>query len=162
MAIYGFELEEIARLIALVDTRALEELVIEETERSIRIRGPHRPGATRTAETTSPSHSLPERTERARPKAAIAPPAAPTPLPEDQVVLVAPMVGIFYRAERPGAPPLIQVGDQISVDQTVGIIEAMKVFSEFKSEYAGTVIAIPGQDGQLVQNGAPLFVLKKG
>lgn len=165
MAILGFELEEIARLIALVDAKGLEELIIEEGGRGLRIRGPRRPETPRAPESAAQAAQpapIPERIERSRPKAAIAPPVPPSKgLPDDQIALVSPMVGVFFRAERPGAPPLVQVGDRIEVDQTIGIIEAMKVFSEFKADHAGAVIAIPAQDGQLVQTGAPLFILKR-
>ena len=157
MAILGFELEDIAHLLMLVETQGLDELVFEEDGRYLRIRGPRKAKAKRGPETASPSTvSRPHAIPRALPR----PPEA-EPAPEDQIQLVSPMVGIFYRAEKPGAPPLVKVGDTVSVNQTVGIIEAMKVFSEFKSEFDGTIISIPAQDGQLVQTGAPLFVLKK-
>jgi acetyl-CoA carboxylase biotin carboxyl carrier protein len=161
MAILGFELEEIARLLTLVETQGLDEFIYEEDGRYLRIRGPRRAKIVHTvpAPSVAPAASRPPTARRA-----IAPPpetAFPAAIPEDQIVLASPMVGIFYRAEKPGAPPLVKVGDHVSIDQTVGIIEAMKVFSEFKSEFAGTVIAIPGQDGQLVQTSAPLFILKK-
>ncbi len=71
------------------------------------------------------------------------------------------MMGVFYRAEKAGAAPLVNVGDRVSIGQTVGILEAMKVFSEFKAEHAGIIASIPAQDGQLVQAGAPLVVLRK-
>jgi acetyl-CoA carboxylase biotin carboxyl carrier protein len=117
MAILGFELEEIARLLTLVETQGLDELIYEEEGRYLRIRGPRKAKIVRTVAAAAPA--------------------------------------------RPAAPPLVKVGDHIDVDQTVAIIEAMKVFSEFKSEYAGTILSIPAQDGQLVQTGAPLIVLKK-
>jgi acetyl-CoA carboxylase biotin carboxyl carrier protein len=161
MAILGFELEDIARLIALVETQGLDELIYEEEGRYLRIRG-HRKEKAKTERTVvqASAPSTPPLGPRALPR----PPAsavAAGPPPEDQIALVSPMVGIFYRAEKPGAPPLVKVGDPISVDQTVGVIEAMKVFSEFKSEYEGTILSIPAQDGQLVQTGAPLIILKK-
>ena len=71
------------------------------------------------------------------------------------------MVGVFYRAEKAGAPPLVSVGDRVEIGQTVGVLEAMKVFSEFKAEHAGVIVSIPAQDGVLVQAGTPLLVLKK-
>ncbi len=161
MAILGFELEEIAHLIALVESQGLEELVCEEEGRYIRIRGPRRIKPARPD--AFGSASIEPSTPRKRQTIAIPPPKnlAPEGLPPDHVALVSPMVGVFYRAEKPGAPPLVHVGDQVAVDQTVAIIEAMKVFSEFKAEYAGVVVAIPAEDGQLVQIGMPLIILKK-
>jgi acetyl-CoA carboxylase biotin carboxyl carrier protein len=163
MAILGFELEEIARLLALVEAQGLDELVVEEEGRYLRIRGPRKAKSARVVvHESAPLASAPRQPveQRALPRPP-APAAATAPTPEDQIALTSPMVGIFYRAEKPGAPPLVKVGDHIAVDQTVGVIEAMKVFSEFKSEHAGTVISIPAQDGHLVQTGAPLIILKK-
>jgi len=67
---------------------------------------------------------------------------------------------MFYRAEKPGGPPLVTVGQHVSIGQIIGIIEAMKIFSEVLAEHAGVVIAVPAQDGQLVHAGAPLIVLR--
>jgi acetyl-CoA carboxylase biotin carboxyl carrier protein len=163
MAILGFELEDIARLITLVETQGLDELIFEEEGRYLRIRGPRQGKRERTVVQTMVTPP-PAPAAQARPRALPSPPtpaASAGPPPEDQIALVSPMVGIFYRAEKPGAPPLVKVGDHISVDQTVAVIEAMKVFSEFKSEFEGTVVSIPAQDGQLVQAGMPLILLKK-
>ncbi len=160
MAILGFELEEIARLISLVETGELSELIHEEDGRYLRIRGPRpdKPQREFAAAPVSTTATAPPPTAiRAR---AITPPPPVAPA-KDQVILESPMMGIFYRAEKPGAPPLVHIGDHISVGQTVGIIEAMKVFSEFKAEQSGVIVAIPAQDGQLVQAQAPLFILRK-
>jgi acetyl-CoA carboxylase biotin carboxyl carrier protein len=167
MALFGFELEEIARLIALVEAQGLDEFIFEEEGRYLRVRGLR---AAKAPKTTAPE-SLPaslSMTEApvsrpASPRRALPPggkKAAPILTP-DQIVLESPMMGVFYRAEKPGAPPLVNVGDRIAVGQTVGVLEAMKVFSEFKADYAGVIASIPARDGELVQAGAPLFYLRK-
>ncbi len=163
MAILGFELEDITRLLALFESQGLDELIFEEEGRYLRIRGPHKAKGQRAVVQAS-ARPLPASLSPAERRALPQPPIPvikAEPPQEDQIPLVSPMVGIFYRAEKPGAPPLVKVGDYVSIDQTVGVIEAMKVFSEFKSEFEGTIIAIPAQDGQLVQTGAPLIILKK-
>ena len=71
--------------------------------------------------------------------------------------LTSPMVGTFYLRSSPEAPPLVNVGDSISVGQTVCIIEAMKVMNEIKAEKSGTVTAIIAEDGAPVQFGDVLF-----
>ncbi|CCW34711.1 acetyl-CoA carboxylase, biotin carboxyl carrier protein [Chthonomonas calidirosea] len=165
MAILGFELEEIARIVALVESRGLAELVIEEEGRYLRVRGPL------AEQTKSFATSVtPPMIAAPAPVQAPAVPAAPTKRKErradsneeapGRVRLTSPMVGVFYRSEKPGAPPLVNVGDRVEVGQTVGVLEAMKVFSEFKSEYAGVVVAILVEDGQLVEAGTPLMVIQ--
>lgn len=74
--------------------------------------------------------------------------------------ITSPMVGVFYRSPSPDSPACVEVGDTIEVGQVVGLIEAMKVFSEIPSEIAGEVVAIPAQNGSLVQRGDPLIVVR--
>jgi biotin carboxyl carrier protein len=72
----------------------------------------------------------------------------------------APLVGVFYRAPAPDAPPYVEVGDWVEPGQTVGLIEAMKVFSEITTEIAGRVIAIAAGNGELVEAGQALMVVE--
>jgi acetyl-CoA carboxylase biotin carboxyl carrier protein len=90
-------------------------------------------------------------------------PAGPPPAPGRRprtVVVRAPLIGIFYRAPSPETPPLVSMGDIVREGQTVCIVEAMKVFNEIKSDWAGRVVAIPAESGKLVQAGEPLVVLE--
>ena len=164
MALFGFELEEIARLVALVDAQGLEEFIYEEEGRFLRIRGP-RPVKASRVHFAAPGMLVPDAAPAPAaftPRRSLPPAKKAEAVPAaDQLVLESPMVGIFYRAEKAGAPPLVNVGDRVSIGQTVGVLEAMKVFSEFKAEHAGVITSIPAKDGQLVQAGAPLIVLKR-
>lgn len=74
--------------------------------------------------------------------------------------IVSPMVGVFYRAQSPDAPPLVEVGDQIEVGQEIGIIEAMKVFNEITSEVSGTLVEIRALNGELVEADGVLFLVR--
>jgi len=89
-------------------------------------------------------------------------PAAPQPPPARgrTVAVRSPLVGVFYRAPAPDTPPFVEVGDLVSVGQTVCVVEAMKVFNEIKAEWKGRVVAIPAESGALVQAGDPLVVLE--
>jgi len=90
-----------------------------------------------------------------RPATAAKAPAEPT------VAVVSPMVGVFYRAPSPHDPPFVEVGDRVEVGQTVGLVEAMKVFNEILAESEGIVAEIVAQTGQLVETGDPLVRLKR-
>jgi acetyl-CoA carboxylase biotin carboxyl carrier protein len=70
------------------------------------------------------------------------------------------MGGVFYRSPSPDTAPYVEVGDRVEVGQTIGIIEAMKVFSEVPSEHAGTVLELAAKNGSLVRQGDPLIYLK--
>jgi len=76
------------------------------------------------------------------------------------VAVRSPLIGVFYRSPAPDADPCVEVGDVVSEGQTVCIVEAMKVFNEIKAEWRGRVVAIPVDNGALVQAGDPLIVLE--
>jgi acetyl-CoA carboxylase biotin carboxyl carrier protein len=70
------------------------------------------------------------------------------------------MVGTFYSAPSPDAAPFVSVGQQISPDTTICIIEAMKVMNEIKAEVSGVVTEILAENGKPVQYGQPLFRIR--
>jgi len=85
---------------------------------------------------------------------------APEPaVAEGTVPINAPMVGTFYRAPEPGAPPFVEVGDAVQEDTTVGLIEVMKVFNAVKAGVPGTILAVSAQNGQFVEYGQTLFLI---
>jgi acetyl-CoA carboxylase biotin carboxyl carrier protein len=69
----------------------------------------------------------------------------------------APLTGIFYASPSPGSPPYLQVGGEVAIGQIVGLIEAMKLFNEIKSDLAGRVVRIVAESGQLVKAKQPLI-----
>ncbi len=158
MAILGFELEELARLIALVEANDLDEIILEEEGRKLRIRGPRT--AQKTTVFSAPGGDILTPALSPAPRRP-APAPEPTAPEEGVIPLVSPMVGVFYRAGKPGDPPLVEIGQRIAKDQPIGLIEAMKIFSEIPAEQGGVIVAIPAKDGELVQAGTPLVVLKQ-
>jgi acetyl-CoA carboxylase biotin carboxyl carrier protein len=90
----------------------------------------------------------------------VAPAAAPAPAQPTGHSLKSPMVGTFYRAPSPGAPPFVEIGQAVSKGQTLCIIEAMKLLNEIESDVTGTVKAILVENGQPVEYGQPLFLIE--
>ena len=72
----------------------------------------------------------------------------------------APMVGTFYKSPSPEEDTYVQVGDKVSNDTTVCILEAMKLFNEIQAETSGEIVEILVEDGQMVEYGQPLFKVK--
>lgn len=72
----------------------------------------------------------------------------------------APMVGTFYKSPSPEEGAYVQVGDKVSNDTTVCILEAMKLFNEIQAEISGEIVEIIVEDGQMVEYGQPLFKVK--
>jgi acetyl-CoA carboxylase biotin carboxyl carrier protein len=74
--------------------------------------------------------------------------------------ITSPMVGTFYRKPNPDAGPYVKVGDKVNSDTIVCIVEAMKLFNEIEAEVEGEIVEILVEDGQLVEFGQPLFLVK--
>jgi acetyl-CoA carboxylase biotin carboxyl carrier protein len=81
------------------------------------------------------------------------------PAVEEQQLVTSPMVGTFYRAESEGAEPFVEVGDLIEVGQTIGIVEAMKLFNPIAAECSGVVLEVLAENAKPVQFGDPLVRL---
>lgn len=80
---------------------------------------------------------------------------------EGVVVITSPMVGTFYRAPSPDAPPFVEVGDEVEPGKVVCIIEAMKLFNEIETEVKGAITKILVENGQPVEYGQKLMLIKK-
>jgi acetyl-CoA carboxylase biotin carboxyl carrier protein len=72
-------------------------------------------------------------------------------------VIAAPLTGLFYSSPSPGAEPYVREGGQVSVGQVIGLIEAMKLFNEIKSDVTGRVVRIHAESGALVKARQPLI-----
>lgn len=136
---------EIERLCRLTRERGLQELAITQPEFSLSI-------------TAMPA----DMTFAPQPPVALA--NLPATLPAEEAVLghliPSPLIGLFYRAPSPDSADFVEIGDRVEVGQTIGIVEAMKVFNEITSDVAGIVSAIPAVNGSLVQVGQTLLILE--
>jgi acetyl-CoA carboxylase biotin carboxyl carrier protein len=86
-------------------------------------------------------------------------PAAPV-VEESFHIVKSPIVGTYYDAPAPGAPPFVQVGDAVAVGQVLCIIEAMKLMNEIESDVAGEIMQKLVTNGQAVEYGQPLFAIR--
>lgn len=108
------------------------------------------PPAPQAAPVPAPSALLPA-------ASAVAVPTTPVPEGPRGVFIESPMVGTFYSASSPDAPPFVQPGSAVRADTTVCVIEAMKVFTDIPAGLAGTIVEILVKNGQPVEYGQPLF-----
>ena len=152
------KLEEILQLIKSVQQFDIQELEVANENWKIRI--------TRQASQT------------ALPQVVVEPPAAPpvlnSPVADPKArqeeaeassnhqyqEIISPMVGTFYRASAPDADPFVQVNDTVSHEQTVCIIEAMKLMNEIPAESTGRIVEILVENAQPVEYGQPLFLIE--
>jgi acetyl-CoA carboxylase biotin carboxyl carrier protein len=151
------ELNEIERLIRLVETHRLSELIVEEGGTRIRIRGAGYMARQRPAPEEPP---LSEEEAFYLPASEIAASEKSLKSGGNRIAVESPMIGVFYRSPGPDQPPFVELGDVVEVGQSIGLIEAMKVFSEIPSEHAGRVVEIVAANGKLVRTGEPLIYLE--
>ncbi len=148
------KVEEIERLIEFITKSGLEEVSIETEQIKLSIKK-RMPVA---------QQILPEPPNSSAAVTAIQ--AAPHPLSDvsstptsSYVEFKAPMVGTFYQASNPGAPPFVQVGDRIQQGQKLCVIEAMKLFNEIEADIAGTIVKVLVDDASPVEYDQPLFLV---
>jgi oxaloacetate decarboxylase alpha subunit len=142
----------IKKLIDTLEERGLTALVVEEKDTKIEVRKEGFP----VSPTSGPGAHVRPHVE----PIAHAPSAAPS---EDDglLAITSPMVGTFYRTPSPGAKPFVEVGDMVKIGQVACIIEAMKLFNEIESEVAGKVEKILVENGQPVEYGQKLILIRK-
>jgi acetyl-CoA carboxylase biotin carboxyl carrier protein len=94
------------------------------------------------------------------PRPAAPVPSAPAAPAEEFHIIKSPIVGTFYAAASPDAPPFVKVGDEIQVGQVVCIIEAMKLMNEIDADVKGEVVRVLVENSQPVEYGQPLFAIR--
>ena len=153
---------EDASLLALVDRLAvllersdLGELEVTAGGTTIILRAPSAIERSAVLPGASPAADGPAASAGAT--AVPAPTPTPTAAPSAKPSVKAPLTGIFYGAPSPGATAYVAVGDHVSVGQIIGLIEAMKLFNEIKSDLAGRVVRICADNGALVKARQPLI-----
>ncbi len=159
------DLRKIKKLIELLEESNLSELEIKEGEETVRLARMPRFMPQGAAVAPAPvTHVHFEQghavggvpAAAARGGAAVA--ESKTSLPEGHV-LRAPMVGTFYSAQSPAAPPLAKVGQAVKIGDVLGVVEAMKMFNQIEADAAGTLTAILVENGQPIEFDQPLFVI---
>lgn len=151
----GLSYDEITEILKIIDSSSCDEVVLETSDIKLVVR---RRGAN--------SMPLAAAPDRASALAYVAPespgpppPAAEEAIAEGQHALRAPMVGTFYRAPTPNAPPFVEIGSRIEKGDPVCIIEVMKLFTTIHAERGGTVAEIRVENTALVEYGQILFVI---
>lgn len=95
------------------------------------------------------------------PAGAVAPAAVPAAasVPDGAALVLAPYLGTFYRAPKPGAPAYVEVGSAVTAESELCLVEVMKLFTAVRAGVDGMVVTILAGDGELVQAGQPLFAV---
>ena len=161
----SWELKDIQQLIDLLIEREVAEFEMEKDGVRIRILRRESRGPAASA-STSAAQAIPAISDNHFHTAPAPGDQPPTPEPRAEEpaealhVMKSPMVGTFFAAPAPDAPPFVNPGDAVDVGQVLCIVEAMKLMNEIESEVAGEIVRIHVENGQPVEYGQPLFDIK--
>jgi len=153
-----FDLKRVKQLVELMKANDLTDIEIKQGDGEIVLR--------RGSQVATVVSGMPiAMPAQAVPMATAPPPVAVPPVPAMQAleepanttVIKSPMVGTFYTASSPDKPAFVKVGDTITPEKTVCLIEAMKVYNEIQAECSGKIVAILVKNGETVEFGKPLF-----
>ncbi len=158
--------DDVLQILKLIDESHFDYFQLEVGELKITVsKGDPIPLNTAPQVTAAPV-AAPAAAPTAAPKTAAAAPAAapqapkPAAIPEGMVPVTAPLLGTFYVAPEPGAPPFVKIGQAVTEDTTVGLIEVMKVFNSVRAAVNGTIVEVVAQNGQFVEFGQTLYIVK--
>lgn len=145
-----FSLDRIRELVQLMKEHDLREVDLKQDDQQIRLCRNVEEAAPRVVTHVAPppvvaSHS---------PAPSVAAPAAEG---KNIAVIKSPMVGTFYSKPNPNAEAFVKVGDRVTPEKTVCMVEAMKTFNEIPAEISGTIVAVLCDDGESVDFDKPLF-----
>jgi acetyl-CoA carboxylase biotin carboxyl carrier protein len=158
------ELKEIKQLIRIVDEKKFAEFELEKADFKLRIKRNEAPvihyavGSPMSYADGHPAFAFP--VAGAQAVDAAAGEEAGLAAGADLHLITSPIVGSFYRAPSPSAPPFVHEGDRVEPGKTVCIVEAMKLMNEIPSDVAGEVVKIHAENGQPVEYGQPLFSVR--
>jgi acetyl-CoA carboxylase biotin carboxyl carrier protein len=151
------DLDQLKQILELVREHELAEFEVEQAGLRVKVRRDWAGGAAHPLPPPSPvvHHQMPP-TLAAAPALLGGGPGTEIEL----AVVKSPIVGTFYRAAEPGAPPFVDVGTAVKKGQVLCIIEAMKLMNEIDSEYEGEIVTVYVENGQAVQYGERLFAIR--
>lgn len=143
-------IKEIRELLKLLEESNVTEFSLETGGTKLTVR--------KGGFTTNPQETSAKEQTSAEPGVKTEKPAIPA---EDLYSVQSPMVGTFYRAPSPDAPPYVEAGDKVEKGQVLCIVEAMKLMNEIQSEVAGEIVEVLVENGHPVEYGQPLFLIRE-
>ncbi|MDR2169519.1 MAG: acetyl-CoA carboxylase biotin carboxyl carrier protein [Planctomycetaceae bacterium] len=153
-----FDIKQIERLVDLMKSNDLSEIILQQADVHIELKRNMPPQINAVAvpqviqqQTHLPINATKKEHDNQKEN---------TTNNKNEHVIKSPMVGTFYAATSPDAQPLVKIGDNVTPDKTICLIEAMKVYNEIQAECSGKIVAILVKNGEAVEFGKPLFKIE--
>ena len=154
------DIRKLKELVRLMVANDLTELDLRDDQQQVTVKRGGPEAVPMVQQTAVPVAAAPAAAAPAAPAAPAEPAAAPPAEDEGLVPIESPMVGTFYAKASPEKPAFVNVGDTVGDGTTVCLIEAMKIFNEIKAGQSGSIAKILVQNGEAVEFGQPLFLVK--
>jgi acetyl-CoA carboxylase biotin carboxyl carrier protein len=146
--------QEIKELLQIFEESGVAEMDVQRGENRLRLRR-----APTTQELAIPAAAAPQATPAHAPIPTAAP-AKAAPADANHTLVKSPIVGTYYDAPSPGAPPFVKIGDTVEPGQVLCIIESMKLMNEIEAEMAGTLVHKLVENGRPIEYGEALFAIR--
>lgn len=144
-----------------IDESSIDEFVYEIEGVSLKLKKNEAPAVNVTGQAQAVPAAYAPAPQAAKPEAREAAPAQEAPKQDENLhKITSPMVGTFYASSSPEAGPYVNQGSKVSENTVVCIVEAMKLFNEIEAEVKGEIVEVLVENGQLVEYGQPLFLVK--
>ncbi|WP_345807829.1 acetyl-CoA carboxylase biotin carboxyl carrier protein [Bacillus pumilus] len=154
------KIEEIHELIKLIDESTIDEFTYENEGAKIKLKK-NKEVVQQVAAPVAPVQAAPaQQAPKAQAPAQTEAPAQEVATSENLHKITSPMVGTFYASSSPEADPYVTSGSKVKENTVVCIVEAMKLFNEIEAEVKGEIVEVLAENGQLVEFGQPLFLVK--
>ncbi|WP_155591492.1 acetyl-CoA carboxylase biotin carboxyl carrier protein [Lysinibacillus cavernae] len=163
-----FKIQEIREIIKLVDSSSIDEFVYEVDGAKVKLKknnvvvtetvAPKKEVVAPVVQQSAPAEAPAVTSASAKEETPA--PAAPATNDPSLHKIVSPMVGTFYQSPNPDSPAYVKSGDKVGNETIVCIVEAMKLFNEIEAEVQGEIVEVLVKDGELVEYGQPLFLVK--
>jgi acetyl-CoA carboxylase biotin carboxyl carrier protein len=142
---------DIEQIMKLFEQSRFSELKLESGDLKLHLR---KEGSAHAAESAPPAAAAPEPVVPAHsaPSAHALPPLGP-----GEVDTPSPLLGVFYRAPKPGEPPFVEVGQEVETDTIIGIVEVMKLMNSVRAGTKGVIVAIHAPNAEMVEYEQPLI-----
>ncbi|MGD7960254.1 acetyl-CoA carboxylase biotin carboxyl carrier protein [Bacillus velezensis] len=155
------KINEIHELIKRIDESSIDEFVYEIEGVSLKLKKNEAPAVNVTGQAQAVPAAYAPAPQAAKPEAHEAAPVQEAPKEDENLhKITSPMVGTFYASSSPEAGPYVNQGSKVSENTVVCIVEAMKLFNEIEAEVKGEIVEVLVENGQLVEYGQPLFLVK--
>jgi len=160
--------DDVLKIIKIIDESGYDEVRLEVGDFKLHVQkhGSATPASSALSHSPAAASIAPAPAAQAVPAPAATAPSGASqkpqqePLPEGCVAVRAPMLGTFYRARAPGEKPFVEIGDKVTADSVVCLVEVMKLFNSVKASVSGTVVRIDAENAALVEYGQILVVVQ--